>query len=278
MRMARPNARSVASRSGISSWTPAGWSAARSVMGSQVSTMCASRSRSATIASATVLVVYTFAERVTSWFAVLTHPSSSFRCSSLNADMGKPPQGRVYLKGTRHENNSQDPLPHRPASAVRVHPELRASDVEPAAHVETGPRHVGGRVGRQIDDGARHISGRSEPPEDDLAYERLPPVLAQRIRHGRLDIARRDGIHGDSPRADLAGEGLREPDDAGLGRGIVRLARVTHEPHDGRDVHDAPRDPFLQHDLRGLLGAEEDPREVGREDLVPGLLRHPEDE
>ena len=38
---------------------------------------------------------------------------------------------------------------------------------------------------------------------------------------------------------ELAGDGLREPDDARLGRGVVGLAGVADEPDDRGDVDDA---------------------------------------
>src|SRR5664279_6586950 len=73
------------------------------------------------------------------------------------------------------------------------------SDVKPAAHVETGARHVGGRVGRQIEHRPRDVVRGSQPSEHDLAHKGLLLVFVQEVRHGRLDVARRDGVDGDSP-------------------------------------------------------------------------------
>src|ERR1019366_4526727 len=67
------------------------------------------------------------------------------------------------------------------------------------------------------------------------------------------------------------GHRLRQSDQSGLARGVVRLALVSHQADDARDVHDAPPAALHHAAARGPDG-EKRRAEVGVEDRVPILV------
>src|SRR5437762_1322663 len=73
-----------------------------------------------------------------------------------------------------------------------------------------------------------------------LEYE-SPLLLVQHVRERGRDVAGRDRVHAHAPRAELAREGLRQADDAGLRGRVVRLAGVPVHADDAREIHDRPR-------------------------------------
>jgi hypothetical protein len=75
---------------------------------------------------------------------------------------------------------------------------------------------------------------------------------------------------------ELLGGGLREADDAGLGRSVVRLAEVAHLADDRGHVDDAAA-AALDEVREGGVRAVEDAAEVGGDDLLPLLDGHAAD-
>ena len=57
-------------------------------------------------------------------------------------------------------------------------------------------------------------------------------------RHHGAHQTRRDGVHRDAGRAELAGERLHEPVHAGLRRGVVRLPELAAQSVDRAHCHD----------------------------------------
>ena len=82
-------------------------------------------------------------------------------------------------------------------------------------------------------------------------------------------------VDGDAPRPELAGQRAGEPDEAGLGRGVVRLPGRTEQPDDRRHEDDpAPAGP--QHALGGPLRDAVGGGEVGVDDGGEVVLAHPQ--
>src|SRR5438105_2978448 len=79
----------------------------------------------------------------------------------------------------------------------------------------------------------------AQPSERNLRAPVDLRLVGERARHVGLDHARRDDVHRDRPRRDLARQRFREADQPRLRRRIVRLSRVAHLADDGADRDDA---------------------------------------
>ena len=101
--------------------------------------------------------------------------------------------------------------------------------------------------------------------------------LGEDVRELRLHVAGNDDVRANVPAAELAREGLREPDDPRLRRRVVRLAPVPVDADDGRDVHDRAS-ALLHHPAGGRAARVEARREIRVDDRVPVLVRHAHEE
>src|SRR2546430_16180567 len=84
----------------------------------------------------------------------------------------------------------------------------------------------------------RHIVRLAEPAERRVAEHRDRRLLGQDVSELRPDVAGRYDVGAYSATAELARERLREADDPGFRRRVVRLAPVAVDADDRRDVHD----------------------------------------
>src|SRR5512139_274440 len=151
------------------------------------------------------------------------------------------------------------------------------SHVHPAVDADHLPRDVRGGVGGEKECQFRNFRRFRKTAERDLREEALLDCLWQPRRHRRADETGGDCVDRDVARREFAGGRLREPDDPGLRRRVVRLPRVPHHPDDGADV-DHPAVPPLHHVAGDRLDEEERPLEVHTNDGVELLLRHPQQE
>src|SRR5512138_678794 len=174
------------------------------------------------------------------------------------------------------------PLPMRPqpttpilSKAIRVSSRSpgRASDV--LARVD--PDHLAGDhpggVGQEEQHRRGDVLDLGELLEERLVERLLPELGGEGERHLGEHHARRDGVHGDALRPELAGRGLREADEARLRGGVVRLAELAAQAVDRDDVHDASV-------ARGDHPRRDRPQDVERagevhvDDRVPLLVAH----
>jgi hypothetical protein len=147
---------------------------------------------------------------------------------------------------------------------------------------------VAGGVGGQEVHDAGDLLRAPQAPQRDLTADAVEDLLGHRLEHLRLDEARRDGVDGEADlvavelvgllegERGLPGQRRREAEEAGLRRGVVRLADVAGLPDDRGDVDNPPR-TALDHVLQRGAGHEEGAREVDGQDLVPVLVGHLED-
>ena len=89
--------------------------------------------------------------------------------------------------------------------------------------------------------------------------------------------ARRDRVAGNVSNRHLARDRLRESDEPGFRRGVVRLTGVAGDTGDGRDVHDAPR-ALLHHRAHRGFRHQERAAQVQVDDRVPVLGAHPHEQ
>src|SRR3989454_991458 len=142
------------------------------------------------------------------------------------------------------------------------------SQYHPAVDDQELPRNVAGEVGGEKEHGGGHVLALAQPPQRDRLDQRLPRLGADAARQFGVDEPRRHGVHQDLARGKLLGHRLREPDEARLRGGVVRLALVAGDPHDARDVDDPTPAPF-DHPAGGVLRHQEGALEVGVEHGVP---------
>ena len=134
-----------------------------------------------------------------------------------------------------------------------------------------------GRVRREPEVRLGDVLGPAHPADGSLRDHARDYLLGHGLEDLGRDEPRRDRVHADAEPAQLARPGLREGDDAGLRRRVVRLAEVAVEADDGRRVQDDAA-PLLDH--RGGHGARavEDALEVDGDDLVEVAVRHRRDD
>ena len=102
-------------------------------------------------------------------------------------------------------------------------------------------------------------------------------LLREVVGHVGLDEARGDHVGRHALAAQFAGNGLGEAHEPRLGRGVVRLPRVAHHAGSQTDVDDPP-EAVLHHRPGRSTNGHEGRREVGRDHLVPLVIRHAEGE
>mmetsp|Transcript_28306 Transcript_28306/g.74902 ORF Transcript_28306/g.74902 Transcript_28306/m.74902 type:complete len:398 (+) Transcript_28306:39-1232(+) len=170
--------------------------------------------------------------------------------------------GSIGAHGPPMEARPTLPSSHAPPS----------SHVHAAVHVQHLPRDVPGAGCGEEQDGIGDLLRIAKAAGRHGLQELVLPLLLEAVGHVRGDEAGGQGVHGDAAAADLPGEGAGEAVHAGLGRGVVGLARVAHGADHRRDADDAAP-PVLGHGLEDGLGHAEDGVEVGVDDIVPlGVL------
>ena len=120
-------------------------------------------------------------------------------------------------------------------------------------------------------------SGSPSRPSGVFCEHRVGRLLGQDVGQLRLHVAGNDDVRADVPAAELARERLREADDPGLRRRVVRLPPVPVDADDRGDVHDRPR-ALLHHPARRRAARVEARREVRVDDGVPVLVRHADEQ
>src|SRR5690606_6910966 len=121
----------------------------------------------------------------------------------------------------------------------------RRSHHHPAVHRQDLTGDVGGKVGGQEGHGAGDVVRRAEALERNLRRELRDGLGRHRVGHIGLDEARRHDVAEHVAAGRFLRDALAQADQAGLARGVVRLARIADQPDDARDVDDAA--PALLH-------------------------------
>ena len=133
------------------------------------------------------------------------------------------------------------------------------------------PRFVAGEV--------RHARGdvvaRTQPLHSHQRRHVILYLLRQAGSHVGLDEARRNRVAGDVLAAQFAGDRLREPEQAGLGRGVIGLAGVAHHAAGAADIHNAAELVF-HHRPRTGPNRHKGRLEIGIKHRIPILVAHSE--
>ena len=114
---------------------------------------------------------------------------------------------------------------------------------------------------------------RAEALHGDLLADGLALLLGQGVGHVGGDEAGGDGVGRDAAGCKLAGDGLRQTDDARLRCRVVRLAGVAADAGDARHVHDAPV-ALLHHDLARSAADMERALQVHVDDAIEVIVLH----
>ena len=146
---------------------------------------------------------------------------------------------------------------------------MRCACAEPAVDGERGSVDVCGVLGHEERDRGGDLVGPPDPPGGDGLLEVVRDVGG----HVGVDDAGRHRVDGDALAPHLARERAREAEQAGLGGGVVRLARVAALGDDGRDVHDAAP-AGLEHVVERAARAVEGAVQVDVDDVLPLVGRH----
>src|SRR5205807_3273546 len=201
-----------------------------------------------------------------------TTSSESAPRSSTNFDWGvtspaSTPSCSTTIAFTR--SNTGAAIAHPP-------PDL-SPHYQSAVHVQDLTRDVTGFFRGEKGHGGRHFLGAAGAAHRDVIDEPGALVLPERRRQPGFDVSRGDGIDRDAAAGDFLRHGLGEPDDRGLRRDVVRLARIPDLGDDGADVDDPPP-PLAEHLPQAGPGEIERRVQVDRHDVVPVFVPHPDQE
>src|SRR5690606_9211230 len=133
---------------------------------------------------------------------------------------------------------------------------------------------VGGFVGGQVDGGGGDLVARAEAAGGDVLEDGLALLVVEHVGHRAGDEARGDAVDGDAAAADLLGQRLGEADHAGLGGGVVGLARVAGDADHRGDADDAAG-AALHHPLHGGAAEAEIGFQIDLDDVGEVLVLHP---
>src|SRR3954447_3725531 len=177
----------------------------------------------------------------------------------------------------RHESSTEFPIGEthpRPVITTRLRPLLLTSHPQAAVDEKNSARDERRLLGAKEAYRSGDVLRIAEPAERrEVEHLRLR-VLGNRVGELRLDVPGSDDVRAHVAAAELLRERLREGDDPGLRRHVVRLAPVAAHADDRRDVHDRARAP-LHHPARDRTARIEDRAEVRLDHGAPVVVAHP---
>ena len=132
---------------------------------------------------------------------------------------------------------------------------------------------VAGFIGGEEGGGVGDILRLAEVGQGDAGEQGFACLLRDGIGHISGDKAGGNGVDGYLAAGDFLSHGLGEADDAGLGGGIVALAYVAGDAHNGGNVDDAACRTLHEGALQGFH-KEEYALEVGGDNGIPVALLH----
>src|SRR4051812_22212237 len=171
----------------------------------------------------------------------------------------------------RHESSTEFPIGDthpRPVITTRLRPLLLTSHPQAAVDQKHSARDERRLLGAEEAYRSGDVLRIAEPAERREAEHLRLRVLRNHFGELRLDVARSDDVGAHVPAAEFLRERLREADDPGLRRRVVRLAPVAAHADDRRDVHDRAGPP-LHHSPRYRSARVEDRAEVRLDDRSP---------
>src|SRR5918998_6497357 len=206
----------------------------------------------------------------------------SSRTARMSRSAGSPRLTTAMRSNTRAPLPVSGPRGRLPANYTCM-PACAGLHFQAAVDAPDLPGDVAGRVrGEEVHD-AGDLLGLAEPAERDLALEVVEHLVRHRPEHLGGGVARCHGVDGDAQpvglagalhlHGGLAGQRLRQAQETGLGRGVVRLPDATHLPDDRGDHHDPPAAAF-QHVLERGLRQVEGAGQVDVDDPSPVVVGH----
>src|SRR6266513_412006 len=153
----------------------------------------------------------------------------------------------------------------------------KRSQHHPAVDDQHLTRNVAREVGHEKEHRRGHVRPLPQPAQRDRPDQGCPRVADDAARELRIDEPRGHGVHQHVAGGQLLGDGLGEADQAGLGRGVVRLPFVPVDAHYARDVDDPPPAP-LDHAPGRVLGHEERALQIRVDHGIPIVLGDPEEQ
>ena len=141
-------------------------------------------------------------------------------------------------------------------------------DGEAAVDADDLSCYVACLVGAEEGDESGDVFGDAESVHGDAGEDLGFEVFGEFFDHAGEDVARGEGVGGDVSSGDFLGDGLGQADEGGLGGGVVGLAGVAGDAHDGGHVDDAAAS-LADHEGQDGPGAEESAAEIHVEGVVP---------
>src|SRR3954447_2027800 len=180
----------------------------------------------------------------------------------------------------RHESSTEFPSGEthpRPVITTRLRPLLLTSHPQAAVDEKNSARDERRLLGAEEAYRSGDVLRIAEPAERrEVEHLRLG-LFRNHLGQLRLDVTGSDDVRAHVPAAELLRERLREADDPGLRRRVVRLAPVAMHADDRRDVDDRARAPF-HHSPCYRAARVEDRAEVRVDDRAPVVVAHPRED
>src|SRR5918998_164398 len=161
----------------------------------------------------------------------------SSRTARISRRAGSPRLTTAMRSNTRAPLPVSGPRGRLPANYT-CRPACAGLHVKAAVDAPDLPGDVAGRVrGEEVHD-AGDLLGLAQPADRGLGLELIDHLVRHRPEHLGCGVAGRDGVDGDAQpvglagalhlHGGLAGQRLRQAQEPGLGRGVVRLADAAH--------------------------------------------------
>src|ERR1017187_4198597 len=144
-------------------------------------------------------------------------------------------------------------------------------------HPAINGQHLAGDVTRrragQKKDGVGHVVRLAEVPQRNLFQERFAGFGADLGRHGGLDEARRNRVHGDTAAGQLPGGGFGKANHPRLAGPVIALPGVPDQANHRGNVDNVPR-ALLKEAAAKCLREEERALQIDVQHSVPVRLTH----
>src|SRR5213593_4028163 len=151
----------------------------------------------------------------------------------------------------------------------------KRSQHHPAVDDQHLTRNVAREVGHEKEHRCGDIRPLPQPAQRNRPDQGFPRIAGDGAGELRIDEPRGHRVHQHVAGGQLLGDGLGETDQAGLGRGVVRLPFVAVDAHHARDVDDPSPAP-LDHPPGRVFGHEERALEIRVDHRIPVVLADPE--
>src|ERR1043165_4802438 len=167
-------------------------------------------------------------------------------------------------------------MPRLPSSNIRrrmLQPVNSALTTQPSIHHDRLPRDHRCAITQEESNQGKYVCPRRQLPQWGASSDLFDLSSGETGGHLRLDVSRRDAVHGDLSWTELSGEGSRQSIDSGLGGAVRGKAGVAATSDDRTHVDDAAARQVPDQEKGHCAAGLQRPEQIHSQDLLTFRVR-----